>query len=61
MNASGYKLEYIAKQCDLTYQGLLNKVNNKSEFKASEIQTLKDMLKLTEEESLNIFFYNLGR
>lgn len=53
---SGYKLQFIAKSLGLTYQGLLNKINNWSEFRASEIQALYDLLGLTEKERVAIFF-----
>ena len=53
---SGYKLQFIAKSLGLTYQGLLNKINNRSEFRASEIQALYDLLGLTEKERVAIFF-----
>lgn len=53
---SGYKLRFIANKIGITYQGLLNKINNKSEFKATEIQMLHDLLNLTEAERIAIFF-----
>lgn len=53
---SGYKLQFIADRVGLTYQGLLNKINGKSEFRASEIQTLHRLLGLTEAEREAIFF-----
>lgn len=53
---SGYKLRFIAKKAGLTYQGLLNKLNNEREFKASEIKALSDLLGLTEAERTAIFF-----
>lgn len=53
---SGYKLQFIAKSLGRTYQGLLNKINNRSEFRASEIQALYDLLGLTEKERVAIFF-----
>ena len=53
---SGYKLRYIASKIGITYQGLLNKINNKSEFRANEIQALHDLLGLTDEERVAIFF-----
>ena len=56
MDASGYKRDYIAKQCGLTYQGLMNKVNNKSDFTAPEIKILRILLKLSPEEVEAIFF-----
>lgn len=53
---SGYKLHFIAMQLGITYQGFLKKINNTTEFKASEIATLKELLKLTNEELQQIFF-----
>ena len=59
MEQSGYKLRFIASQVGLTYQGFLNKLNNRKEFKASEIKALSDLLKLTEAERTAIFFFRL--
>ena len=56
IDESGYKLIFIAEKCGLTYQGLLKKIRNETEFKASEIQTLKELLNLTTEEVNAIFF-----
>ena len=56
MEQSGYKLRFIAMKAGLTYQGLLNKLNNVREFKASEIKALSDLLNLTEAERTAIFF-----
>ena len=53
---SGYKLRFIAGKLGLTYQGLLNKLNNHSEFRANEIQALYNLLGLTEKERVAIFF-----
>ena len=53
---SGYKLQFIAKKVGITYQGLLNKINNRSEFRATEIQALYDLLRLNESERMAIFF-----
>lgn len=53
---SGYKLRFIAEKIGITYQGFLNKINNRSEFRANEIQVLYDLLGLTEEERVAIFF-----
>lgn len=57
LDESGYKLRFIAKQLGITYQGFLKKINNETEFKASEIQSLKEILNLTDEERDMIFFY----
>ena len=56
IDESGYKLTYLAEKCGLTYYGLMKKVNNETEFKASEIKVLKELLKLTNEEANKIFF-----
>ncbi len=53
---SGYKLVFIAKQLDITYAGLLKKINNETEFKASEIQILCDLLNISLEDREKIFF-----
>lgn len=55
IDESGYKLQFLAEKCGLTYYGLMKKVNNETEFKASEIKVLKELLKLTNEEANKIF------
>ncbi len=56
IDQSGYKMSFIAQKLNLSYQGLLNKINNKSEFKASEIQVLSSLLSLSDSEKAAIFF-----
>ena len=56
IDQSGYKMSFIAQKLKLSYQGLLNKINNKSEFKASEIQVLSDILALSDNDKAAIFF-----
>ena len=53
---SGLKITHIAKMVGLTYHGLLNKIDNRSEFRATEIKGLSDILHLTEEDRIAIFF-----
>ena len=53
---SGYKMRFIANKVGITYQALLNKINNHSEFRAKEIQALYELLRLTEAERVAIFF-----
>ncbi len=53
---SGYKTQFIASKAGLTSRGLSNKLRNKSEFKASEIQALYSLLGLTDAERTAIFF-----
>jgi hypothetical protein len=53
---SGYKKNFIAEQLGLTAYGLTLKVNNKSEFKASEMTTLCKLLKINAKDKEAIFF-----
>lgn len=55
---SGYKMKFIAEKVGVSYQGLLNKINNKSEFRANEIQIIHELLGMTEQERVEIFFAN---
>lgn len=57
IGSSGLKIGYIAEQINITYQGFLNKLNNETEFKASEIKMLQSILGLTNKERDAIFFY----
>lgn len=56
INACGYKLVYVAKQLGISYQALLKKITNETEFKTSEVMILKDLLHLTDDEVMVIFF-----
>lgn len=56
INESGYKVGYVAERCGLTVQGFLNKINNKSEFRASEIQEICSLLQIDVTEKEKIFF-----
>lgn len=53
---SGYKKSFIAEQLGLTAYGLTLKVNNKSEFKASEMTILCKLLKISARDKEAIFF-----
>lgn len=53
---SGYKLKWIAERCGITYAGLLKKINNETEFKASEMFALRDLLSIDADEFDSIFF-----
>jgi hypothetical protein len=55
---SGYKKSFIAEQINLTAWGFMLKVNNKSEFKASEIDALCKLLKISNKDRMAIFFAN---
>jgi hypothetical protein len=53
---SGYKKSYIARQLGLTAYGFSLKVNNKSEFKGSEMDILCNLLKIDVKDRMAIFF-----
>lgn len=53
---SGYKKSFIAKKLGLTAYGFTLKVNNKSEFKASEMTILCELLKISAKDKEAIFF-----
>lgn len=55
---SGYKKSFIAEQIGLTAYGFMLKVNNKSEFKASEMNNLCKLLKIDAKDKEAIFFAN---
>lgn len=59
IDRSGYKLRFIASKLGISYQGFLNKMNNITEFKAAEIQALKELLHLSIDEVCQIFFVSL--
>lgn len=59
IDLSGYKLRFIAQKLGITYASLLNKINNESEFKASEIMGLCSLLGLTNEDRELIFFCSI--
>lgn len=56
ISESGYRLRFLAEKTGITYQCFLNKLNNESEFKASEIQVLSVLLSLSFSERERIFF-----
>lgn len=56
IDESGIKLKSISDSLGITYQALLNKLNGDTEFKVTEAQSLKDVLHLTDEDFISIFF-----
>lgn len=58
INKAGLKLKHVAAQIGLSYYGLQLKINNETEFKASEITALSDLLHLSISERERIFFSN---
>lgn len=58
---SGLKYKSIAKSMGLTYYGLQKKINNITEFKASEIISLCKILNINNsEEKEEVFFTKQG-
>lgn len=55
---SGYLKGYLANALGITTYGLMRKINNQSEFKASEIATLCKLLKIPKKDRDAIFFAN---
>jgi DNA transposition AAA+ family ATPase len=54
---SGYKKSYIAKVIGLSSFGLAKKIRNENEFKATEINSLCELLGITSlKEKERIFF-----
>jgi hypothetical protein len=53
---SGYKKSFVAQQIGLTTYGFSLKANNKSEFKANEIEALCRLLKISVKDRMAIFF-----
>lgn len=59
INDAGMKIGFIAQELGITVYGFYNKINNKTEFKASEISKIKHILNLSQEEVEAIFFANI--
>lgn len=55
IEVSGYKRDWLAKKLNISRAALLKKINNESEFKASEVSKLSQLLSLTAPQRDNIF------
>lgn len=53
---SGISVTFLANKLGITREGLYNKLNNVTEFKASEIAKCAKLLNLSDEERNRIFF-----
>ena len=53
-------MEYIAEQLGVSRKTLYLKLNGETEFKASEIATLRDLLEMSPEEQELYFFTPKG-
>lgn len=54
---SGLKKKHIAKTLNLTVAGLQKKINNDSEFKASEIEMLCELLNIKTAKMKDAIFF----
>ena len=52
----GYRFDFIASRLGLSRQGLMLKIEGDTEFKASEIAALTQLLGLSSEQRDRIFF-----
>ncbi len=55
---SGITITAIARKLGITREGLYKKINNETEFKASEILSMQKILNLTNKKRDSIFFSN---
>ena len=52
---SGIKKSFLAERLGISYQGYINKETGKSDFTASEVAVLKDLLHLSNKDVADIF------
>jgi hypothetical protein len=55
---SGYKKQFLAEQIGLTPAGFRNCLTNKAEFKASQIITLCELLRITDPAQVETIFFD---
>lgn len=55
---SGMTVTFIAQKIGITREGFYKKLNNSTEFKASEIVALQSILRLSNNRRDEIFFAN---
>lgn len=53
---SGYKKSFLAESIGVSRQGFSAKLNNRSEFKAREIEILCELLNIGARDRMAIFF-----
>lgn len=53
-------LQELAEALGLTRQGLSKKIENRSEFRVSEVSKLSEILGLSEQQKQEIFFCNVS-
>lgn len=53
---SGLRIDFIIKKLGLSRTGFDKKRKGKTPFRVSEVYVLKDLLQLTDEEEIKIFY-----
>lgn len=53
----GLKINFVSSKLNLTYQGFINKVDNKTEFTASEISELSALLNIKSLKERDAIFF----
>lgn len=56
MKEMGMSIDALSKQVGLSRTGLFNKIHNKVEFTATEIEAIGSILKLSAQDVFAIFF-----
>lgn len=54
---SGFRREFIAKKLGLSAYGLAKKIKNETEFKASEIKGMCEILSITDSAEKELIFF----
>lgn len=57
---SGISIKAIANKIGISREGLYKKLNNQTEFKASEIMAIADILRMDAKQRDHIFFDQIG-
>lgn len=56
ISESGIIMRHLAEKCGITPQSFSGKINGHSEFSISEAKVLRDLLNLTDDDFMAIFF-----
>ena len=55
LKESGLKNGYISRRLNISCNSLANKINNRTEFKASELAALRELMNLPNDKFFEIF------
>lgn len=56
ISKAGVTVTWLARELGITREGLYNKINGKTEFKASEVAAMARLLHLNQSQREQIFF-----